>query len=104
VKGCDFLETKAMIHSFNDYGTATIIGKYGDNKYIAQYNGQHCTAIYNPFVGCYYVDNIYGLLSPDQAKNILADYSKTNEKAAQSGPKIHPAKHKATGSRERGSR
>lgn len=87
------MKTNAMIHSLNDYGPATIIGKYGDNKYIAQYDGQHCTAIYNPFVGCYYVDNKYGLLSPDQAEKMLADHTKTS-----------PARHKATGSRERGSR
>lgn len=41
---------------------ATILEKVGDNKYIAEYNGVKCSAIYNPFVNRYYVDDKYGLI------------------------------------------
>jgi hypothetical protein len=40
---------------------ATIIKKIGDNLYLADYIGVICTAIFNPFVGRYYVDDVYGL-------------------------------------------
>lgn len=33
--------------------------------YIAEYEGKKCTAIFNPFVGQYYVDDIYGVLKED---------------------------------------
>ena len=46
------------IHSLNGaLAKATIVDKVGDNKYIAEYNGVRCTAIYNPFVNRYYVDD-----------------------------------------------
>jgi len=40
---------------------AVILEKIGDNQYLAEYNGIKCTAIYNPFVGRYYVDDVYGV-------------------------------------------
>jgi len=40
---------------------ATIIKRIGDNLYLADYNGVKCTAIFNPFVGRYYVDDLYGV-------------------------------------------
>ena len=38
--------------------------KQPDNTtlYIAEYNGKTCTAIFNPFVCEYYVDDVYGVL------------------------------------------
>ena len=51
------------IHSLNgQLRDATIIDKAGDNKYIAEYEGVKCTAIFNPFVGRYYVDDKYGVI------------------------------------------
>ena len=51
------------IHSMNgELAEATIIEKIGDNRYIAEYNGLKCTAIYNPFVDRYYVDDKYGII------------------------------------------
>ena len=55
------------IHSLKKGGEgalaeATIIKQIGDNKYLANYNGVKCTAIFNPFVGKYYVDDLYGLV------------------------------------------
>ena len=54
------------IHSLKQDGQsklaeATIIEKIGDNLYLADYQGVRCTAIFNPFVGQYYVDDVYGV-------------------------------------------
>jgi hypothetical protein len=63
---------ECYIHSLkrdgkNVLAEATIIMKLGDNDYLAEYNGVHCHAIYNPFVGRYYVDDKYGII---QEQNI----------------------------------
>ena len=51
------------IHSLNGaLAEATIVEKVGDNKYIAEYNGVRCTAIFNPFAGRFYVDDKYGVV------------------------------------------
>ena len=51
------------IHSLGGKMTeATIIDKVGDNRYIAEYNGVKCTAIFNPFVGSFYVDDKLSLI------------------------------------------
>lgn len=62
------MRVMAYIHSLKDkehdrhvLGEATIIKNIGDNLYLADYNGVKCTAIFNPFTGRYYVDDIYGL-------------------------------------------
>ncbi len=53
----------AHIHSLNgERGEVNIIEKVGDNSYIAEYNGVKCTAIFNPFVERYYVDDKYGVI------------------------------------------
>lgn len=56
--------TESMhIHSLNGaLAKATIVEKVGDNKYIAEYNGVRCTAIFNPFAGRFYVDDKYGVI------------------------------------------
>lgn len=41
---------------------ATIVEKVGDNRYVAEYNGVRCSAIYNPFVNRFYVDDKYGVI------------------------------------------
>ena len=52
------------IHSLDGaLAEATILEKVGDNKYIAEYNGVKCSAIYNPFVNRYYVDDKYGVIN-----------------------------------------
>ena len=55
-------ETKAMVHSLKDLDTVTIISETDNNNVIAEYKGQRYTAIFNPFVCLYYVDDIYGKL------------------------------------------
>ncbi|MBR2895029.1 MAG: hypothetical protein IKC03_05150 [Oscillospiraceae bacterium] len=59
---------EAYIHSLKDkannrhvLGEAEIIRSIGDNRYLVEYNGVRCTAIYNPFVGRYFVDDVYGI-------------------------------------------
>ena len=49
---------KDMKHDRNVLGEAEIICKIGDNLYLAEYNGVRCTAIFNPFVGRYFVDDL----------------------------------------------
>lgn len=43
-------------------GEATIIKRLGDNDYLAEYNGVKCHAIFNPFAGRYFVDDVYGVI------------------------------------------
>lgn len=64
---------ECYIHSLKQGETnvldeATIIKRLGDNDYLADYNGVKCHAIYNLFVGRYYVDDKYGVIreSPSQ--------------------------------------
>ena len=61
------MKVEAYIHSLKDKehdrnvsGTAEIIRRIGDNIYLAEYNGVQCTAIFNPYVGKYFVDDVYG--------------------------------------------
>ena len=56
------MKVKAMIHSQNDIRECEIVDKVGDNQYIAEYRGIRCTAIFNPFTGLYYLDDIYGIV------------------------------------------
>lgn len=65
------MRVMAYIHSLKDkehdrhvLGEATIIKSMGDNLYLADYNGVTCTAIFNPFVGCCFVDDLHGI-QPD---------------------------------------
>lgn len=43
-------------------GEATIIKRLGDNDFLAEYNGVKCHAIFNPFAGRYFVDDVYGVV------------------------------------------
>ncbi len=63
------MKVQAYIHSLKDHetdrnvlGEAEIIKCIGDNQYLAEYNGIRCTAIFNFFTGCYYVDDVYGIV------------------------------------------
>ena len=54
---CSLKDTE---HDQHVLGSAEIIQQIGDNLYLAEYNGIRCTAIYNWFVGRYFVDDVYG--------------------------------------------
>lgn len=56
------IKTTAILHSSNLTATVTILEKVGNNQYIAEYRGVKYTAMFNPFSGMYYVDDIFGLL------------------------------------------
>lgn len=43
----------------------TVLENCGNNKYIVEYNGVKCTAIYNWYVCAYYADDIYGKIKGD---------------------------------------
>ena len=59
---------RAIIHSLSTSGAdtiedfVTIMHENGNNDVIAEYKGIRYTAIFNPFVCRYYVDDIYGKL------------------------------------------
>ena len=57
-------EIQAHIHSLGGkFDTVTIIEHKDNNHVIAQYHGDYYTAIFNPFVGQYYVDDKFGYIS-----------------------------------------
>ena len=58
-------KTEAMVHSIKAVKEVEIIEKRGDNDYLAKVGDVVCTAIYNPFVGLYYVDDVYGVVRRD---------------------------------------
>ena len=51
---------KAMVCSLQGLADVTIISENGCNDVVAEYNGKRYTAVYNGFVGKYYVDDVYG--------------------------------------------
>ena len=57
------IKEKMVIHSLNGkLDDAEIIRQLGDNDYEAVYKGVHCHAIYNIFVGRYYLDDKYAVI------------------------------------------
>lgn len=56
-------EKEAMIHSLKEIREVEILADLGGNQFYARYNGQVCTAIFNIFRNCFYVDDIYGVVS-----------------------------------------
>lgn len=61
-------KTKAMVHSLNNLDEVTIISEDGPNNVVVEYNGKRYTAIFNPFSGLYYVDDVYGVISDSKEK------------------------------------
>ena len=59
----------AHIHSLKgEMDEARIIGERQEENqtiYIAEYKGTKCTAIFNPFVCQFYVDDKYGIIKED---------------------------------------
>ncbi len=61
---------QARIHSLGgQFAECTIVSEESCNRVIVEYRDVRCTAIYNPFVGCYYVDDVYGVISNVYKKN-----------------------------------
>jgi hypothetical protein len=62
-------KSDCCIHSLGGaLAEATIVAKVGDNQYIAEYGGKRCTAIFNLFVGKYYVDDKYGVITQEDSR------------------------------------
>lgn len=60
------MKVTAMVHSKEKREEVELIKKIGDNNYLVEtIDGVKCTAIYNPFVGIYYADDIYGIIKED---------------------------------------
>ena len=60
---------KARIHSKGgEMDNVTILSENGVNDVRVSYKGNICTAVYNGFVGCYYVDDVYGIVGPDKER------------------------------------
>lgn len=56
-------EVEAAIHSLGGKTARAKILRHEDNNHcIVEYEGKICTAIWNPFNGYYYVDDIYGII------------------------------------------
>lgn len=58
----------AMIHSKKATDKVVIVSEKGYNDVIVSYQGKLMTAVFNPFVTLYYVDDIYGVLGDDPEK------------------------------------
>lgn len=65
---------KAMIRSLKAQDNVTILHEKNNNDVVAEYEGKRCTAVFNPFVGLYYVDDIYGALSDEHKCPICGEY------------------------------
>lgn len=57
------MKVLAMVHSLESKSEVEILEHSDNNHVIALYNGKKCTAIFNPYVGCYYVDDVYGVIA-----------------------------------------
>ena len=65
---------ECFIHSLkkdgqNNLAEATIIKRLGDNDYLADYNGVKCHAMFNPFVGRYFCDDVYGIIKEPKERS-----------------------------------
>lgn len=57
------METQAHIHSLQGRLDKVAIVQHEDNNHVvAEYRGNLYTAVYNPYVGAYYVDDVYGCI------------------------------------------
>ena len=54
-------KTQAHIHSLDGkMDEITVLEEIGDNKYLVDYHGVKCSAIFNWYNCTYYADDIYG--------------------------------------------
>jgi hypothetical protein len=69
----DYIERRlCCIHSLDGgLDEAAIVRKIGNGKYVAMYKDKEYTAIFNPFSGRYYVDDLFGAIDkkPKEREN-----------------------------------
>ena len=93
------LKVVALINSLNQTAEVTIIEMIGNNKYLADYNGTLCAAMFNPFMGMYYVDDIHGKfpsMSQEEMDNALYELrfmGECNERSLQAYRNLGSIKH-----------
>lgn len=86
------LKCECYIHSLkqgekNVLGEATILKRLGDNDYLAEVGGVKCHAIFNPFVGRYFVDDVYGHCPPAAgARRTISENTAVRGRAAAARP------------------
>ena len=61
----------AMVHSLKGLAEVEIVEHKDNNHCLARYIGKLCTAIFNPFSGYYYVDDIFGVIERENSDNIV---------------------------------
>ena len=64
----------ALIYSQNQIAEVIITEMVGNNKYLADYQGTLCAAMFNPFTGMFYVDDVHGKfpnMSPEEMDDAL---------------------------------
>lgn len=64
------MKVTALIYSSNQPAEVTITEMIGNNKYLVDYRGILCAAMFNPFSGMYYVDDVNGRI-PKMSKKEL---------------------------------
>ena len=52
----------AMIHSLGSEHEALIVRFEDNNHCLAVFGNKLCSAVYNPYTGMFYVDDIYGVI------------------------------------------
>ena len=57
---------EAIVHSLRDLAMVEIVEHTDNNHCLARYDGKLCTAIFNPFSGYYYVDDVYGVIEESE--------------------------------------
>lgn len=62
-------KTDAMIHSLHSKREVLIIAYEDNNHCQAVFGDKLCSAIYNPFTGMFYVDDIYGVIEECNNEN-----------------------------------
>lgn len=56
------IELEAMVNSLKAKDKVRLIVHRSNNDVVCEYGGKLCTAVYNPFTFCYYVDDVYGVI------------------------------------------
>lgn len=68
------MKVTALIYSSNQTAEVTVTEMIGNNKYLVNYRGVLCAAMFNPFAGMYYVDDVNGRIpkmSKEDLKSVL---------------------------------
>ena len=64
------MKVTALIYSSNKTAQVTIVEMIGNNKYLVDYRGILCAAMFNPFAGMYYVDDVNGRIPKMSKKDM----------------------------------